>query len=114
MREVCVKLSAHCWVIVERSRNEFADDGTRYDLEIIRVNFATCSGLWYTSRPSTLVLTWTDTTEKSSDALKVPRTVALVPSGADGGPEVTHSVGQAHDTSLGQPAVRSKRTLLPL
>ena len=49
---------------------------------------------------------------KSSDALKVPRTVALMPSGADVGPEVTHSVGQAHDTSLGQPAIHSERTFV--
>ena len=76
-----------------------------------RINFET---FWpVISRPRTVVFTWTDTTEKRSDALKVPRTDALMPSGADGGAEVTHNVGQAHDTSLGQPAVRSKRTLTP-
>ena len=103
-------LLGHCR---EGRRKEFADDSARYYLESLRISFATCSGLWYSSRPSTLVFTWTDTTERSSDALKVPRSVALMPSGVDGGPEVTHSVGQAHDTSLGQPAIRSKRMLIP-
>ena len=100
------KLRVHCWIIFERGRGEFADDG------LTLRSFATTSQ-YAPARPNTLVFTWTDTTEKSSDALKVPRTVALMPSGADGGPEVTLSVGQAPDTSLGQPAIHSKRTLIP-
>ena len=43
------------------------------------------------------------TTEKSSAALKVPRTVALMPSGADRGPEVTNSVDRPTTRLLDSP-----------
>ena len=41
----------------------------------------------------------TETTEKSSDALNVPRTVALMPSGCDRGPEA-HTVWDRPTTRL--------------